>query len=316
MKNALGGTVNDVMLDVVAGGHSRRLRGARAGPGRRGASADRAGLDQDRVRAGHPRQPGGHAAAVAADRDRRPVARLARDQRGDGPLQAVHPADRGRGDRVGDELRARRRRSARSPGSPTTRVCSTCWCRTSRARSSRSTCSDAAPQTMYAGGFLAPGHALAVAAVSYDGGLGFGLISDPSVLPELDTVRAASRACFADLCRAADGEIGTDNPRPASRIDRPENNRARAQKGARRDGAGKHQGQRARRLRGGAHRDASAVHGDGDVRAGRTIFKAGEPSESFFVIDSGEVSLEMHDEELDTETACSTTSGRARSWAR
>lgn len=60
-------------------------------------------------------------------------------------------------------------------------------------------------ETMYAGGCLGPGHALAIAAVSYDGGLGFGLISDPSVLPELDTVGAGIAACFADLCLAADG---------------------------------------------------------------------------------------------------------------
>ncbi len=69
-------------------------------------------------------------------------------------------------------------------------------------------------ETMYAGGFLAPGHALAVAAVSYDGGLGFGIISDPSVLPELDTVKEGIEACFTDLCRAADGEPA--NGRPAA----------------------------------------------------------------------------------------------------
>ena len=68
-------------------------------------------------------------------------------------------------------------------------------------------------ETMFAGGFLAPGHALAVAAVSYDGGLGFGLISDPSVLPELDSVRTGIETSFADLCQAADGERSNGRPR-------------------------------------------------------------------------------------------------------
>src|SRR3954469_9096 len=36
--------------------------------------------------------------------------------------------------------------------------------------------------------------------------------------------------------------------------------------------------------------------------AGDTIFKAGEPSESFYIVESGEVSVEMRDEELDTES--------------
>src|SRR3954454_18316926 len=36
--------------------------------------------------------------------------------------------------------------------------------------------------------------------------------------------------------------------------------------------------------------------------AGDTIFRAGEPSESFYIVESGEVSVEMRDEELDTES--------------
>ncbi len=60
-------------------------------------------------------------------------------------------------------------------------------------------------RTMYAGGFLAQGHALAIAAVSYDGGLGFGLIADPSVLPELDTVARGIEEGFAALRHAATG---------------------------------------------------------------------------------------------------------------
>ncbi len=37
-------------------------------------------------------------------------------------------------------------------------------------------------------------------------------------------------------------------------------------------------------------------------KAGDRIFSAGEPSDSFFIIDSGEVSVEMRDEELDTDS--------------
>jgi acetaldehyde dehydrogenase / alcohol dehydrogenase len=35
---------------------------------------------------------------------------------------------------------------------------------------------------------------------------------------------------------------------------------------------------------------------------GEALFRAGEPSESFFIVESGEVSLEMRDEELDTDS--------------
>ncbi|MFZ0040524.1 MAG: wax ester/triacylglycerol synthase family O-acyltransferase [Solirubrobacteraceae bacterium] len=58
-------------------------------------------------------------------------------------------------------------------------------------------------KTMYAGGFLTQRQALAFAAVSYDGGLGFGLMSDPSVVPELDVVAAGLEDCFDDLRAAA-----------------------------------------------------------------------------------------------------------------
>jgi WS/DGAT/MGAT family acyltransferase len=67
-------------------------------------------------------------------------------------------------------------------------------------------------RTMYAGGFLAPGHGLAIAAVSYDGGLGFGLISDPSVLPELRTVAGGIENCFAALSQAAGEPIRNGRP--------------------------------------------------------------------------------------------------------
>ena len=76
-------------------------------------------------------------------------------------------------------------------------------------------------ETMFAGGFLAPGHALAVAAVSYDGGLGFGLIADPSVVPELDAVRENIDECFTALKHAAGGSANgrasiTQAPAPAA----------------------------------------------------------------------------------------------------
>lgn len=57
--------------------------------------------------------------------------------------------------------------------------------------------------TMFAGGFLTQHQGLAFAAVSYDGGLGLGLMSDPSVVPELDVVATALLDCFDELRAAA-----------------------------------------------------------------------------------------------------------------
>jgi acyl-CoA reductase-like NAD-dependent aldehyde dehydrogenase len=39
-----------------------------------------------------------------------------------------------------------------------------------------------------------------------------------------------------------------------------------------------------------------------EYSAGDTIFRAGEPSDSFYILESGEVAVEMRDEELDTES--------------
>jgi WS/DGAT/MGAT family acyltransferase len=83
-------------------------------------------------------------------------------------------------------------------------------------------------KTMYAGGFLAQYHGLAIAAVSYDGGLGFGLMCDPSVVPELGVVAAGIQDTFDDLKLATERADGNGRPRdPSAARDRT----AAAQKG-------------------------------------------------------------------------------------
>lgn len=62
---------------------------------------------------------------------------------------------------------------------------------------------------MYPIGFLAPRHALATAAVSYRGGLGFGLICEPKILPELDAVVAGMNDTLERLLSAARASAGT-----------------------------------------------------------------------------------------------------------
>jgi len=56
---------------------------------------------------------------------------------------------------------------------------------------------------MVACGFLAEEQALAVAAVSYDGQLGFGLLADPDVVPDLDVMADAIVRSLGELVAAA-----------------------------------------------------------------------------------------------------------------
>jgi len=58
-------------------------------------------------------------------------------------------------------------------------------------------------EAFHACGFLAPRHALAVAAVSYNGVLGMGLICDPRAVPELDAIGAGIDADLDRLVAAA-----------------------------------------------------------------------------------------------------------------
>jgi diacylglycerol O-acyltransferase len=63
--------------------------------------------------------------------------------------------------------------------------------------------------------FLPEDHALAVAIMSYDGGLGYGLLADYDALPDLDVIASALEDSLAELRAAADGaaEEGPAAPR-------------------------------------------------------------------------------------------------------
>ena len=106
IKDALGGTVNDVVLAVVTG--SRAQLAARPRHPHRGAGAAGAGpgLDPQRGRARRPRQPDRADARAAAGLRRGPGAAAAGDQRGDGGAEALQTGARGGSDLPLQRLRA------------------------------------------------------------------------------------------------------------------------------------------------------------------------------------------------------------------
>lgn len=63
-------------------------------------------------------------------------------------------------------------------------------------------------ESFHACGFLAPSHALSVAATSYNNIIGFGIISDPGVVPELDTIVAGIDESLDALLAAAAAPVG------------------------------------------------------------------------------------------------------------
>ncbi|MBA3866687.1 MAG: wax ester/triacylglycerol synthase family O-acyltransferase [Solirubrobacterales bacterium] len=84
---------------------------------------------------------------------------------------------------------------------------------------------------IYPVGFLARNHALAIAILSYNGGVGFGLLADPAALPDAAALAAHLRLAVEELLAAAqvaspdDGDelAGDDRPRFArerERLDR------------------------------------------------------------------------------------------------
>ena len=105
IKDALGGTVNDVVLTVVERRAAQPLPRARLRHRRR-AQGDGAGLDPRGVRARRARQPGGGDVRAAADRARRPDRALPGDPRGDARPEGLRPGGRRRGDHDAGGLRA------------------------------------------------------------------------------------------------------------------------------------------------------------------------------------------------------------------
>jgi diacylglycerol O-acyltransferase / wax synthase len=87
--------------------------------------------------------------------------------------------------------------------------------------------------TFYPVAFLPSGHALAIAIMSYNGAIDFGLLGDYDALPDIDTIadgiedglaqlKAAARAKEA---RAAGARAGADGAAPATRSARPSRRR-------------------------------------------------------------------------------------------
>ena len=63
-------------------------------------------------------------------------------------------------------------------------------------------------QDLFPVAFLPRRHALAVAIMSYDGGMDFGLLGDYDAMPDLEQVGEMLQASLAELLEAADAETG------------------------------------------------------------------------------------------------------------
>jgi hypothetical protein len=65
--------------------------------------------------------------------------------------------------------------------------------------------------------FLPEDHALAVAIMSYNGGVDFGLLADWDAVPDIDFVTAAIRESLAELVEAASAARDADPTHPGAR---------------------------------------------------------------------------------------------------
>ena len=187
IKNALGGTVNDVVLAAVAGALGRYLR-------RRGAADRRARAEGDGPRVACAPTP----SAARSATGRRDVGAAAGRRRGPGRAARAIVREamedlKESGQAVGaaGAHRAGRLRAAddHEPGRAAAGAPALLQPRRhqrARARSSRSTCSAAGCATLYPMVPLAPNQALGIAIMSYDGTLNFGLLGDYDALPDLE----------------------------------------------------------------------------------------------------------------------------------
>jgi diacylglycerol O-acyltransferase / wax synthase len=67
-------------------------------------------------------------------------------------------------------------------------------------------------QDLFPVAFLPGNHALAIAVISYDGGMDFGLLGDYDAMEDLDAVAGALRAALAELVEAAERPQGNGRP--------------------------------------------------------------------------------------------------------
>jgi diacylglycerol O-acyltransferase / wax synthase len=73
-------------------------------------------------------------------------------------------------------------------------------------------------QDLFPVAFLPRNHALAMAVMSYNGRMDFGLLGDYDAVPDLDAVGDALRGALEELLAAARGQ---ERPRPRSRRRQP-----------------------------------------------------------------------------------------------
>ena len=210
VKNTFGGTVNDVVLTVVSGALRRWLRS-------RGVRTE--GLElralvpvsiRAKERAQHARQPDRGDARAAARLRRRPGRPPARRAPGDGRPEGLKAGGRRRGAH---------------------RACRTSRRRRVLAQASRLNFSTRlfnlivtnvpGPQfplyllgrellDLFPVAFLPKDHALAIAIMSYNGGMDFGLLGDYDAMADLESVGDELERALAELVEAAQTRQGTN----------------------------------------------------------------------------------------------------------
>jgi hypothetical protein len=79
-------------------------------------------------------------------------------------------------------------------------------------------------QDLFPVAFLPEQHALAVAIMSYNGGIDFGLLGDFDALPDIGVIAEGIEASLAELLGAARGKARRESPRPAKQPAAPSTN--------------------------------------------------------------------------------------------
>ena len=202
IKNALGGTVNDVVLAVVAGALGRWLRDR----GVRTEGTELRALVPVSIRAEdeqrRARQPDRRDARAAARVRGRPGRAPARGARGDGRAEGVEAGARRRGDRRPQDF------------APPTLLAQASRLNFSTRLFNLIVTNVPGPQfPLYLLGremqeivpiaFLPENHALAIAIMSYNGKVDFGLLADYDAMPDLDAFAEHLEESLDELLAAA-----------------------------------------------------------------------------------------------------------------